>query len=619
MRVLFTNIVLVVIFMSIMAVSLSAQIGQDLVESTNIEVGVPAEGTITETSDVTPGVGIFDNQVTYVYTLTASPSVRNSKVQHDETTGEYLLQSNGLDIWQNEDEIVYLWTTRPRSYRMTARFQYVQTGGVDWAKQGIMIRNEPEHASSSMAMLQLRGAEDLTERSIRYTQFGAADHKEYRSPFANGEERKTVLLGQDALEPIWLRVTRIWPANQLWFEDANESFDGDGTPAEEDWDLLNNYYAYSDFAAGFPMPEELNWGIFVLDHQDGDTPTPPDEALVKNVTLEPVVVGSRFLSESHFSDGDNINVTITLNNEGDPETANVTEIIPDGWSASNISDGGSLSGSTITWAVNNFQGLQDVSYTLEPAAGATRGDLDGIVNGIVTAGQQAIGVAPAISAGIGDFDGVSSIGASSSGSATFDNGTYSLSHMGDADGADGTIYSEEDAVQFVWSAVNGDFTLEVDESDVPVPGPIADARVGVMVRDSLASTSSFLAFAQRSDLTLKQDRRDLAGHEAFYSRVGVQFGGPGSGFFNDENIPVARNDFGGMRLTREGSLFRLEFKDINNPDIWTTANVQTMAYTDPVYVGLYVSSKSNNGSVEGTFTNVSFSADNTSIQEWSVY
>ena len=74
-----------------------------------------------------------------------------------------------------------------------------------------------------------------------------------------------------------------------------------------------------------------------------------------------------------------------------------------------------------------------------------------------------------------------------------------------------------------------------------------------------------------------------------------------------------------MRITREGRLFKVEFKDINNPDIWTTANAQTMAFTDPVYVGLYVSSNSAGGAVEGTFTNVSLSADNTSVQEWSVY
>lgn len=592
---------------------------QEFVESPNIEVGVPAQGLLTKTTAVTPGAGIFENQVTYVYSLTANPSVRASKVQYDANTGEYLLQSNGLDIWQNEDEIVYLWTTRPRSYRMTARFQYLQTGGSAWAKQGIMIRNEPESQASSMAMLQLRGDEDLTERSIRYVQNGAADHKEYRSPFANGETRKTVLLGQNALEPLWLRVTRIWPGNQLIFEDANESFDGDGTPAEEDWDLLNNYYAYADFAAGFPMPEELNWGIFVLDHQGADDITPPDEALIKNITLEPVVVGSRFLSESHFTGGDSIGVTITLNNEGNPETANVTEILPSGWSANNISDGGALSGGTISWAISNFQGLKDISYTLAPAAGATRGDLDGKVNGIVTAGQQAIGIAPAMIAGVGAFDSVSSIGASSTGSAAFNGGTYTLSHKGDADGSNTTIYSEEDALQFVWSAVSGDFVLEVNESNISVPGPVIDARVGVMVRDSLAATSSYLAFANRNDLTLKHDRRDLAGHQAFYTRVGVQFGGPGSGFFNDENIPAARNDFGGMRITREGKIFKIEFKDINNPDIWTTANAQTMAFTDPVYVGLYAASNAAGGAVEGTFTNVTLSADNTSVQEWSVY
>ncbi len=586
---------------SVLAVTASAQ-GQDLVESTEIEVGVPAEGILTETTDVMEGVGIFDNQVTYVYALRDNPEARASKVQFDPNTGEYLIQSNGNDVWDNEDETVYLWTSRPRSYRMTARVQYIQPGGVEWAKSGIMIRNEPEFEGSASAFFEYRGNEDLTERGVRFSRSQATSTRSINQD----AHEKTIFLGADSLEPIWLRVTRIWPANQLIYEDANIPLDDpDAPPAEEDWEHVND-----QFAAGFWMPEEINWGLFAFDHDGNVDATPPDEVLIKNVTLEPVTVGSRFFSESHFTPGKALDVSITLNNEGDATTADVTETIPDGWTASNISDGGSVSGNTITWSISNFQGVQDLTYSVTPSAGATRGDFEGSVNGIMTGGNPVAGLAPDNDGAVGDFDGASAIGGGS-GSASFADGTYTVSGAG-------TLADDEDSLYFVWTAVNGNFTVEVDESNVPTPGPDNDTKVGVMVRDSLASTSPFITFSQRTDFSMRNDARDLAGNNVYNIRAGVAF----DGGFNTDNIGGDRNDFGGMRVTRDGDRFQFEFKDINNPDIWSVANISTMAFTDPVYVGLAVSSNDASTAAEGTFTNVTISSEgsvDTAVQEWSLY
>ena len=599
-----------VLAFSVCAGMASAQEGQELIESTTIIADVMTEEYITETTDITPGVGIFDHQVTYVYAEDgphgAGQEARMSKVQYDPDTDEYLIQSNGPDVWDNEDQCLYMWTTRPRSYRMSGTFRYIMTGGQEWAKQGIMIRTEPEFEGSPMVFLQWRGGEDMVERGIRPLRSGATTTWNNNQP----QHEITEIPGGDSLEPMWLRVTRIWPANQIVFEDSNDG---------EVWEILDA----DPYAALLPIPEEANWGLWAFDH-DGSVDAFPDEALIRNVVLEPVVVGSRFFTETHFEAGQSLDVIITLNNEGDPATASVTENVPDGWNVTNVSDGGSASGNAITWSIGDFKGLKDISYTITPAAGATRGDFSGDVNGIPTGGNVIVGLMPENLGAVGDFDGNSTIGDVAAGSVSVSGETYTVSGAGSLTGlvdSSGTAFLLEDGCHFVWKRVRGDFSVEVGATEIL--GDNDNAKAGVMVRDSLSAFSSWMMMAQRASSTLqvRSESRDVSGHPAWAHRGSVWYDGTTVRNVLDVNWDVnadEEDNIGGMRVRRENGVVYLEFKDINNPDIWTAYSGGSFIATDPVYVGLVVTSNTDSPA-DGTFTNVTVVGEDVLVDDWVLH
>jgi len=60
--------------------------------------------------------------------------------------------------------------------------------------------------------------------------------------------------------------------------------------------------------------------------------------------------------------------------EGGPQDVIVKENLPDGWSAEDISDGGTVADSVITWNLTNLTGGKDLTYTLIPSD-ATKQDV----------------------------------------------------------------------------------------------------------------------------------------------------------------------------------------------------------------------------------------------------
>lgn len=602
---------MLVLAFSISAGTASAQpSGQELIESKKIVADEMTDGILTKTTDVTAGLGIFDHQVTYVYAEDGPHGAgvheaRLSKVQHDADTGEYLIQSNGADVWDNEDQCLYMWTTRPRSYRMSGMFRYIMPGNQEWAKQGIMIRSEPEFEGSPHIFLQWRGNEDRVERGVRPLRSGATTTWNNDQP----QHEITVIPGTDSLEPMWLRVTRIWPANQVILEDSNDG---------KVWELLQ----FDPYAALLPIPEEANWGVYAFDHM-GNVDALPDEALIRNLLLEPVTVGSRFFSETHFEAGQSVDVKITLNNEGDPTTANVKESVPQGWTVKNISDAGALSGTTITWNIAGFKGLKDLSYTVTPSANATRGDFSGEVNGIQTAGNAIVGLMAKNLGAVGAFDGNSTIGSAAAGKVSVSGSTYNISGAGSISslvGSSGTAEGLEDSGQFVWKRVRGDFSVEVAVTDVF--GPDDNTKAGLMVRDSLSPFSSWMMILIRNNLNVRTESRDLSGHNP-YSHYGTVWYSGNSVRNVAEVSPSVNADeagnSGGMRIRREKGIVYLEFIDTNNPNVWTTYCGGNFMATDPVYVGLAVASNADPDLADAVFTNVKVVGQDVAVDDWVLH
>jgi len=347
----------------------------------------------------------------------------------------------------------------------------------------------------------------------------------------------------------------------------------------------------------------------------------PDEALIREIVLEPVVVGSRFFPETHFTPTDAMKVTITLNNEGDAATANVTETVPQGWTIGTISDGGKASGNKITWSLTNFKGLKDINYLISPSANAVRGDFGGDVNGIKTAGNALIGAMPKVGNGAGDFSSGCTIGAGLAGKVTY-NGkdTYTLSGSGAITVTESTFDAtdqKEDGLFFVFRQVAGDFSLEVGEIAITTPGPDNDTRVGIMMRDSLSPFSSYISDVIRADFSIRMESRDVSGNNAYHERGIVWFDGAPDR--NDDQIAVANHDdTNGMRIRREKGVVYVEYRDTNHPTGWTTYSGGTVVAGDPVYVGLVVNSNSTSDLAEATFKNVKI-VGVVGVNDWALY
>ncbi len=570
-------------------IPLFATAQQEFIQSENIDASVFPEEILTETTELDSGAGIFENGTAYVYTegrIRDDVAARAPSIQFDEATGEYLFYSNGEDVWDNEDESAYIWTTRPGSFQMTVRARWIQDGGVDWAKSGIMTRRDPSINSSASLFFEYRGAEDLTERGLRNTELAATSTRS----FDQDAHESTQLPGSDSNEPIWLRVTRIYPSNQFIFEDSNDG---------ETWEQMNDQFAY------FFSPEEMNWGLFAFDHTGTDA-TFPDAALIDNVSLDPIVGGNRQFSETQYSEGEELNVTIQLNNPGDPTDAEVTETVPEGWAVSNVSDGGSASENEISWSLSGVLGNQQISYSVAPAVDDATGGFSGTVNGIMTAGPREIGVMPDTGSELGDFEGWSNIGGVE-GSAEFSGDSYSIT-------SEGNISGKSDSFNFIWKKVSGDFSIQARFDPFGPEG----MRSGVMVRDSLAANSAFLFLNVDFNFNVRMQTRDVAGNNAYVHRGTVWFDGTeernGDNFPGDTVDPVLRIERSGEQI----SATFVDFTQLEEP-FMTTYGEHSFVGSDPVYIGIANMSSVEGEIIETTVTEVEVVGEFTDVSNWNIF
>lgn len=75
----------------------------------------------------------------------------------------------------------------------------------------------------------------------------------------------------------------------------------------------------------------------------------------------------RILSGASFTKFAPVRITIEVTVPSGSQNVTLTETLPSGWSASNISNGGTFSNGVITWQLNNVSGTTQVTYTAEPS------------------------------------------------------------------------------------------------------------------------------------------------------------------------------------------------------------------------------------------------------------
>jgi len=499
--------------------------------------------------------GVFDK--TADWGGTNSPPIRGTyKVPGSVTfaNGVYTLQGNGDDIWDSNDEGFFVYTEKAGSWSLSGKVQWLDSGGGnEWAKIGVMIREEGPKAGSRHFWTALRtgtaGTGDRTDAQWRNVADAASGNVELRTP-----DNQAV---DDKGEGIWLRVSRIAEVNLFVSE---YSYDG------VSW--------VPGYVQPMTLAESVAYGLVISNHMDNELLA---EGTVSDVKLENSVpvAGYRtlLLEDPVYTAG--VPFTVSLAVGGGSGTLTVEETPPAGWAVSQISNGGTESGGKITWTLSAAATL---TYVVTPPANAAS---DVTFSG--TVGTTAIAGALSLSAPkpVGTFDNHLDIGTvGAAGDAEYN--TTDKMYTVTGSGAD--IWDTADQFHFLYKKITGAFSLEATVYAFNDSGSNEWSKAGIMVRDNLTAGSPHIfPMVRGSDAQYDTQWRPVA-----------------DGSSSDSGLKSDAT--GDVRLVRSGNTFQAYY--MNNSGDWVLDTSQTIVMSDPVYVGLAVTSHENPNFAVGEYTDV---------------
>ena len=164
-----------------------------------------------------------------------------------------------------------------------------------------------------------------------------------------------------------------------------------------------------------------------------------------------------------------------------------------------------------------------------------------------------------------------------SGSATYNNGTYTLQ------GAGADIYNNSDAFQFAYTQLSGDGTIIARVASLT--NTDANSKAGIMIRDTLAANAKEASVVVTPSNGIKFLRRTSTG------------GSTSSTTVSSLKAPMW------LKLVRSGSTFTSYYS--TNGTSWTLIGSQTISMGTTVYIGLAVTAHKTTALATGTFDNVS--------------
>lgn len=484
--------------------------------------------------------GIFDQQADW------GPRGANKVPGSVAVTGSgasavYNLAGNGDDIWNNDDEGFFVYTEEEGSMTLSGQFTWVETGGNEWAKLGPMVREDGASATSVNYAALARGMMDLVSPQWRAVD-GAASSS--HSPRMQDENGNTVALENGS---IWLRVSRIAPAQAFLSE-----WSRDGVT----W-----HYGHSIV---LPMADSVAYGIAITNHDDN---TVLATGTASSVELTPFdrAVGVRSVSNPSITQGESVDVTINL--FLNPSTTTVTETLPEGWTATNVSDGGTASGNVITWT-DVSSAVTELTYTANAPANTQTTSFGGFVGDLTTFGTSSLAL---LQAGMGLFDAHADIGpVGIAGDAEMDGDTYIVT----GSGAD--IWGSADQFHFLFTEMTEGFSIR-GTAFLGLAGEPTWTKGGLMIRDSLepGAANAFNLVRSEAD-QIRYQARPTTGAES----VG------------DLDQPNTVQE-GEMELVRVGNRVFYYYYNLEGEQVhYHTAIIPDLQ--DPVYVGLAVTSHDNN-------------------------
>ncbi|MDX9754428.1 MAG: hypothetical protein RBU29_10730 [bacterium] len=551
-------------------------------------------------------VGIFEKAADW--TLTTEGNLKSPGTASF-SNGKYTLEGNGDDIWNTADEGYYIYTEKSGSFSITALLYWVDPGTDPWSKMITMIRQTGSDPASKYFGSQLRGNlfGDMVHATMRLaTGGGSFSYQFYYPKIDPSDPNETLLPVMSLADGIWVRTSRVAEMNLFlseWSEDGKT------------WHLGR--------VETIEMADPVSVGLAITNHLNDQNVAIGE---FKNVSITDLpslpLSGSRTFSTGSFQPGSSVEVTLTLLNPNKAaSTVKIEDIVPAGWTLSNLSNGGTVSGTKAAWNIQIPFGYTTIKYTAKaPSAPEWINTWGGTVGSFAITGTTALTMAQEKPAGdqlfgyhADIFKSLDRLGGTEpvAGGAEYDPATKIYTVWGS--GWD--IWDNDDAFHFLYTSVSGDFKISAkihhDESsrstgtDVWIKGML-------MARQNLTPGSP--NFANRV-------RRD--GQYSWQMRQ-TQDGGSSSDGNNRVTFTTMgydKADFPRVMVERIGNQWKIYYKDEKGAGNWMQVqSTQTLQLEDPILVGLAVTAHQL-GMVQYTwFKDVELElAEPPAVMEWSLF
>ncbi|MBZ0255999.1 hypothetical protein K8I31_08055, partial [bacterium] len=467
-----------------------------------------------------------------------------------------------------------------------------ETGTSDWSKFGFMVRDELT-AGSKHIFAMVRGLDLQFETQMRTNTDGSS----------TGSGLKANQAG-DA------RLVRTGDNFETYYFD----------PDANDWVL--------DTSTKITMSDPVNLGLAVTSHEN------PNFAIgeFQNVTITPLpfavykAFAATELNPGAFfdivvkvvpSEGKSPNITI---NESYPTEVNITSLNANAGSTSDDGNG------KITWTLTgqSDEATLTISFAVpEDAAGGFvdfSGSFDDGAGYSGSTGSSSVLIQTLSDLGI--FQGHEDIGGPAApGNVLFDGDTWTVV------GSGGDIWDAADHFHYLYTRVEGDFIFTIDD---PYIGPFGSTpssndwqKMGIMARQDLTAGSAYVYNVIRAqDQQYMQQWRDSAGAGASWVEAYTTPGewnlnwDPASDGINQPTLDEVTLG-GTFVMAREDDFFTLEYLDATGERIYLQDHELPM--TDPIYVGIAVTSHEDGSLSQGIFKNPQLEGSIVAVKGWMLY
>ncbi|MBN2325710.1 MAG: hypothetical protein JXR73_01060 [Candidatus Omnitrophica bacterium] len=531
-------------------------------------------------------IGIFDHH------LDIGAVGAPGDAEYIEDDDSYWVTGSGADIWGSADQFHYVYKKTSGAFRIEGVIlAYNDSGSNEWSKAGFMVRDNLTAGSPHFQAI-FRGSDGQYDTQWRAEQDA--------SSFNTG--LKSDVTGD-------VRLERSGNTFQAYYMNTNG-----------DWIL--------DTAQTITMTDPIYLGLSVTSHEN------PNYAAADyfdlNLTLFPFNV-MKEASDEEINPGGSVDVVMTVDvREGESPDIVIQESYSDGATLSNISaDAGEWTddqSGTLSWNLSGAAGKISLKYTVSIAADYKDSfvELSGSFDdGAGYTGSTGTTTLLVVAEDLGIFQGHQDIGSPGApGNVSVDGDAYQVIGSGH------DIWDAADDFHYLWMRVSGDFTFSIDDPYIGAYGSNPSSndwqKMGIMARQELTASSPYVYGCVRSsDQALMIQWRETDGGDAAWtdaSQIGPSEWNPNydpalsDGVNNPSLDEVSLG--GTIKMTREADLFTLWY--VYDNEDWYQ-NEFELAMTDPIYLGIAVTSHTTGATSQGIFKNPQVEGTIVNVKSWMLY